>query len=262
MAEITTYTPKGTYLDSGLAELEKARVAQAQADWSAAYKAGDKAGMDAAHSAAEAVRAGSALRYSGGADGSEYIPLYSVAAAEPAVPSGYSAYAMPSPGGAQEYIRELYRAQEDANINALRSAYERNVLTLDAAAEKLPLEYNTARDRLYGASEIEKSSFNERAAAQGLNSGAGSQARLSMDNALLSGLGAISREEAGKKSDLALQKAQLETAYRNGIAEAVAEGNLAMARELLDDLARVDSLKLSAAKAQADENYRAYTSKY
>lgn len=42
-------------------------------DWKKAYDAGDQAGMDAAHKAAEAVRAN--YGYSGGADGSGYNPL-------------------------------------------------------------------------------------------------------------------------------------------------------------------------------------------
>lgn len=42
-------------------------------DWAAANAAGDTAGMEAAHAAAEALRAQAG--YSGGADGSQYIPL-------------------------------------------------------------------------------------------------------------------------------------------------------------------------------------------
>lgn len=48
-------------------------VQKAKANWKTAYDAGDQAGMDAAHAAAEAIRAG--YGYSGGADGSEYLPL-------------------------------------------------------------------------------------------------------------------------------------------------------------------------------------------
>lgn len=48
-------------------------IEQFQKDWHDAYKRGDKAGMDAAHSGAEAVRVQSG--YSGGADGSQHIKL-------------------------------------------------------------------------------------------------------------------------------------------------------------------------------------------
>lgn len=42
-------------------------------DWKKAYEAGDQAGMDAAHNAAQAIRAN--YGYSGGADGSKYNPI-------------------------------------------------------------------------------------------------------------------------------------------------------------------------------------------
>lgn len=48
------------------------RIQDATNDWWDAYNAGDQAGMDAAHAAAEAERA--TENYSGGADGSEYHP--------------------------------------------------------------------------------------------------------------------------------------------------------------------------------------------
>ncbi len=65
------YTPKGTYLDAGLSDGDKAAVGELSKQWSDAYAKGDQAGMDAAHQAAEAIRAG--YGYSGGGDGSEYI---------------------------------------------------------------------------------------------------------------------------------------------------------------------------------------------
>lgn len=51
---------------------EQAALDAAGAAWNAANAKGDKAGMDAAHAAAEAIRAGKG--YSGGSDGSQYIP--------------------------------------------------------------------------------------------------------------------------------------------------------------------------------------------
>jgi hypothetical protein len=48
-------------------------VKDAQAAYAAAFAKGDKAGMMAAHQAAETARA--AAGYSGGANGSSYIPL-------------------------------------------------------------------------------------------------------------------------------------------------------------------------------------------
>lgn len=67
------YTPKGTYLDAGLTGADKAAVEDLSRQWSEAQAKGDQAAMDAAHKAAEAIRSG--YGYSGGGDGSEYIPI-------------------------------------------------------------------------------------------------------------------------------------------------------------------------------------------
>jgi hypothetical protein len=49
-------------------------IASAKLDWWAAYATGNQAGMDAAHARAEAARAAAGM-YSGGIDGSQYIPI-------------------------------------------------------------------------------------------------------------------------------------------------------------------------------------------
>lgn len=54
-----------------LTDADYAAVQKAKQDFAAAQAAGDQAGMEAAHAAAERVRAG--YQYSGGADGSQYI---------------------------------------------------------------------------------------------------------------------------------------------------------------------------------------------
>jgi hypothetical protein len=266
------YTANGTYFDGGLGKSDKAKITELKAVWERADAAGDTATKDWAHEQAELIR--SASGYSGGVDGSEFIPTATPSASgSSSVKSssgssgggssgGYIAYSMPAQATAEKYIKELYAAQADATLNALKSAYEQNVQTLDDASSRLPDVYNAARNRIHGESEIERSAFNERAASQGLGSGAGSQVRLSFDNALLGNLGAVSREEAGKNADLMLEKSRLETAYKNSVAEAKAKNDYALAKELYEDAVRVNSSLLAAAKAQADENYKAYTSKY
>ena len=67
----TGYTAKGTHNDSNMSAADKALIESYKAQWSAANAANDAAGKEAAHKAAEAVRA--KYGYSGGADGSEKI---------------------------------------------------------------------------------------------------------------------------------------------------------------------------------------------
>lgn len=58
-----------------LSSTQQAGISQAKADWQKASDAGDQAGMDAAHQAAERIRA--AAGYSGGANGGAYNPFAS-----------------------------------------------------------------------------------------------------------------------------------------------------------------------------------------
>lgn len=73
----STYTPLGTYNDAGLTAAQQAEIAQYKTDWLAAQKAGDVNGMTQAHAKAENVRSSAFGNsgYSGGSDGSDYIPL-------------------------------------------------------------------------------------------------------------------------------------------------------------------------------------------
>ena len=57
---------------ANMSSLHQAALDAAGKSWQAAYAAGDQAAMDAAHAQAEAIRA--LYGYSGGADGSQYIP--------------------------------------------------------------------------------------------------------------------------------------------------------------------------------------------
>ena len=272
----TTSTVKG--ISDTLSAADKARISSLQTAWSTATAAGNHDLANQYHSQAEAIRA--SYGYSGGTDGSQEILLgYSTPRLTAALYGGsggygtsggygasydtyYQAGSIPTPTTAETYIKELYNAQSDAAINELRAAYESNVLALDSAASRLSGNYNDARNRIYGESEIERNAFNERAAAQGLGTGAGSQARLSSDNALLGNLGAISRAEADKRADIQLERTKLETAYKNSITSAQAKGELELAKALLEDLKRVEAAQVAAAKAQADENYRAYSSRF
>lgn len=77
-------------------------------DWQLAHDAGDKAGMDAAHAAAEALRAKAG--FSGGVDGSEYIPL----ATTPGAPSGFQGSAT----GVNTFTNAQKSIQEQMNENS------------------------------------------------------------------------------------------------------------------------------------------------
>ena len=230
-------------------------MAALKQQWQTAYDAGNQAGMNAAHTGAEAIR--SQYGYSGGTDGSEYNPLEQEKFGQPV----YSSSKLQSAVSADSYINSLYNAQQEAAFDALKAAYDRNVQTLDSAAERLPLEYQAARNKTAAAGELERRSFNEYAAAHGLNSGAGGQAQLAMGNTVQKNLGGINQAEVNAQAALQLDRARLETTYKNDIAQAVANGNLQRAQALYGEYVRVDNSLVETSKAQANENYRSYTAR-
>ena len=107
-------------------------VQKAKADWKTAYDAGDQAGMDAAHAAAEAIRAG--YGYSGGADGSEYLPLM-----------------FKSEGYVEEDGGDGGSGRGGYGYPGFSSRYDPQIQALyQAILSREPFSYDAASDPLYG----------------------------------------------------------------------------------------------------------------
>jgi len=159
-----------------------------------------------------------------------------------------SSQARAAPRSAASMINQMYDARERAAREALRAAYDQNVIELNAAAARIPVEYQTARNQASAHGEIMRANFNEFAARRGLNVGAGSQAHLAKSNALLGNLSDITRAEADTRANLALQRARLSAAYRNDVARAISDGEFARARALYNDFVRMDNQIVSLAR--------------
>ena len=96
--------------------------------------------------------------YSGGGDSSYYDSL------QPTDLSGY--------------LNDMYKAYTDAQLAALKSAYEQNLAGLQADAEKIPGIYQGARNEAASQNDIARMAFNEYANARGLNQRAGGSCKL------------------------------------------------------------------------------------
>ncbi len=267
----SAYVPLGNYNDACLTEADKKIMENYKYQWDQAMKAGDVEAANKAHEYAERLRA--KYHYSGGVDGSTYIPLDQVTAdipdppfqqpvqtpAQPNTPGGYyTPPALPSANSAEKYIKDIYAAQREATLKAYETAYDANMNELNAAALKIPAQYQAARNQAAAQSEIQRANFNEYAAASGLSSGAGGQAMLAMSNQLQGSLSGIGAAEADALSDLELQRTQLATQYQNDIAQAINTGNLEEAYALYGEYVRVDDSLLSTALAQAGLNADAF----
>lgn len=198
-----------------LASNDQALVDEFQKQYATAQAAGNTAGMTAAHTGAEGIR--SKYGYSGGVAGDEWNRLTA---------EGYNS--------AEDYINEITRQQNAAVEANLKASYDKNVSNVNAQLAALPAVYNDARNKTASQSEVQKASFNEYAAANGLNSGAGGQAQLSFSNSLQGNLSELDKAQAGETSKYNLQLTQLASDYQNALQQAFAQGNINRAQALYE----------------------------
>ena len=176
--------------------------------------------------------------YSGGRDSSYYDSL------QPTDLSGY--------------LNDMYKAYTDAQLAALKSAYEQNLAGMQADAEKIPGIYQGARNEAASQNDIARIAFNEYANARGLNTGTSGQAALANSAVLQSNLTDISTKESDAIAENALQQQQLAIEYRNAAVQAQAEGNYQMAQALYNEYVRQDNAAMQTAQlAQEQANWEA-----
>ncbi len=245
-----------------LSKDQQSRLAELTDQWNRAHADGDLPGMAAAHAAAEEIRR-SGGGYSGGSEGTGYekLPGVSVSAGG----GSGSSTAGGSLGGAflkgrLDAVNRVYDAAQELQLAQLRTAYDANVRTLRAEGEQLPALYRERKNDAAARSELEKRSFNEYAAASGLNSGTAGQAELARLNRLHSDLAALGREETDKKAALEDELRTVRLDYEDRVSEAVSKGEMQRAQALLDELRSAEKSAASLAKSQSagDSFYQAF----
>ena len=180
---------------------------------------------------------------------------------EPSRPD-YSAPTLPGANSQADYINAMYDANRRAQEDSLRNAYQQQVNVLNDQANRLPAAYNAAADQVAAQAAIQQRNFNEQAASSGLNTGAGSQARLAQNNAYLGNIRQVRQAQADAEANLNLQRAQLETQYRNAIADAIAQNDLQRAQALYQEAVRVDESITNTAINQANMDWQVWNALY
>lgn len=169
---------------------------------------------------------------------------------------GYEAPTLPSASSQADYIKAMYDASQKAQEEALRASYEKNTGALDYQQGKIAPTYDAAANNAGAQAAIQRANFNESANASGLNTGAGSQAELSMRNAEAANISAIRKAQADAQADLDYQRSQLTLEYQNAIREAIAKNELQKAQALYEEAKRVDESLVSTAINQANLNWQ------
>lgn len=188
----------------------------------------------------------------GSGDGSRYY--YPSQAATPK--AQYEAPTLPSASSQADYIKAMYEASQKAQEEALRAAYEKNTGALDYQQSRLAPTFDAAANNAGAQAAIQRANFNESANASGLNTGAGSQAELSMRNAEAANISAIRRAQADAQAELDHQRSQLTLEYQNAIREAIAKNELEKAQALYEEAKRVDESLVSTGINQANLNWQ------
>ena len=170
----------------------------------------------------------------------------------------YEAPTLPSASSQEEYIKSMYDANQKAQEEALRASYEKNLGALDYQQGKISPTYDAAANNAGAQAAIQRANFNESANASGLNTGAGSQAELSMRNAEAANISAIRKAQADAQADLEYQRSQLSIEYQNAIREALAKNELNKAQALYEEAKRVDESLVSTAINQANLNWNVW----
>lgn len=223
------------YNDAGMNNADKQKIAALGEQWQAAQKAGNQGGMNEAHEQAELIR--KKYGYSGGGDGSGFKIV------------GNNTV-LPEAKDQSESINKIYDAQQKAKTDALKAAYDQNMLDYDAQAAKIPQTYNEARRQVSTQADISRANLNEQMAGSGINVGAGSQLALSQQNSRNAAMGKVSTAEADALSDLEAQRQKVKAAYQNAVAQAISENDAARAKALYTEAQRVDNSIVNTAVKQ------------
>ena len=205
----------GTNGDSKLSSEDQAKLQAAKDSYAQAQAKGDTAAMQQAHEAAETIRA--AYGFSGGSDGSYYIPLNANSSSENSKVNPYADYKidniMNQYGVSDDLVKSMYEKQID-NAKTMAKYQEQKVdKQYDASAREGYVNYMT-----------NKKNLPQQLASQGLTGGMTESSNLQLDTAYQQSLNElnVARNNAKQEIDAAL-------------AEAINTGNIDMISALINN---------------------------
>ena len=202
---------------ANLSKEDNAKIDSAKKKYAEAQAKGDKAGMESAHSEAEAVRA--KYNYSGGADGSQNIGLNQ----EPGWTGkgGKSNTQIINNTSYSDDLNRLKRLQQKATANELKAQKEKTLQALAEREATIKPTYQNQRNLASANSQKGARSFSEYLANRGLtNSGASAQGEMNRLSTLQNTLGTIDTNETNELNEIARARANAESDYASNLATA------------------------------------------
>lgn len=239
----TTTTSKTKVGDQTLSEADLARVKALGDAWTAANKIGDKTAMDAAHTAAEDIRA--AAGYSGGLDGSGYNKIEAPKAVAPVVPKAAPTLSLPKATDNSRNIQNVFDSMAAAQTASLNAARDQANSDYNAQIQGAPAQFQPGRDQVDIGAARNLQARNETAAAKG-NAFSGGVA---------SDQGAIVANADTQKTALTQQEINLV----QNLKKAISDNNRATSFKEIELNATTNAQKNSAL---IDESNRLYNTQY
>jgi len=163
-----------------------------------------------------------------------------------------------TPTDYSDYIKQLYSAKQENQLEALKSAYNTNVSDLDAEQDKLGTTYAASRQQTAADNAQEKQNFNETAAAYGLNSGTSGQAQLSHSNELQKNLSTLQAAQAAANTEIERQRTNLAKEYQSQILQAQSENDYQKAQALYEEATRQDEALQSQSQYNSTKAMQVY----
>lgn len=236
------YQPMGSYNDYGVSANDRAAIESLQKAYDDAKARGDFVGMAQAHAQAQKIR--EKYGYSGGGDGSMYIPL------EPE-PDKIPQMGLPVYRPQTEVLNEVLDTALERSRAALKSALDKSLLQLDAQKAKLPALYQNQANLLAAEAEKQRQQFHELAAYNGQDAGSGSQAALAMSNQYQNNMGTLRTAEANALVDTEREIVALHNDYQAKVLEALAKNEYERAAALLDEYQKAEQSAVEVGQRQA-----------
>ena len=132
----------------------------------------------------------------------------------------------------EAYINDIYDRQKESTLRTLKSAYDSNVASIDAAKKALDTNSYEAKREVAGDAAITRQRLNEAFAANGLNTGAVGQANLALLNQKAANLNKIDLAKQQAQQEYDAQKAALMQTYQAEVKSAIQQNDADRARAL------------------------------
>lgn len=157
-------------------------------------------------------------------------------------PQTYTPTGMYDPANLQAYnaqreaqIRQMYADAQQSTLAGLKTAYDQNLSDATAYRDQISPQYQRSMSALGAEYERQRRNNNMQSAANGLNTGAGSQMALAQSANYQANQAGLAAKENQALDEANRRLTDLKANYQNAIAEATAQNNYKLAASLLDE---------------------------